>query len=409
MGGFAEACHAAQLGRRMLISSIDVHHVAVPLKRRIKHASHERTTSDNLIVRVRLGNGQVGVGEGVPRSYVTGETIETAFDAISSFDAARAIGRPADMQAVVEALARFTLPSIEADPRGMAGNAARCALELAILDAYGRAFGVSASQALRMVAIPGLPLRDRPGLVWYSGAITAEDPVRELYSALKLRLYRFSQTKIKVGVDGQDDPRRLQQLRRILGPRMDIRIDANEAWGPDELIEKVAPLLPGRPSALEQPVSHENVDCLAELRPGLGVPVMLDESLCGEPDGRRAIERGLADLFNVRLSKCGGIFPSLRLVAMARSAGLGVQLGCHPGETGVLSAAGRHVASNVRGFRYVEGSYDRHVLARNITTRGVNFTIHGLARPIKGPGLGVDVDETALDALTVRKVHLDHA
>ncbi|WZO99660.1 enolase C-terminal domain-like protein [Isosphaeraceae bacterium EP7] len=393
----------------MLISSIDVHHVAVPLKRRIKHASHDRTTSDNLIVRVRLDDGRVGVGEGVPRSYVTGETIETAFRALSGVDVARAIGRPSDMRSVVRSLERFTLPSIEDDPRGMDGNAARCALELAILDAYGQAFGVSASEALRMAEVPGLPLRAKPGVVWYSGAITAEDPRRELYSALKLRLYRFSQTKIKVGVDGQDDPRRLRNLRRVLGPWMNIRIDANESWAPHELIERVAPLLGSRPSALEQPVSHEDVGSLASLRPQLGVPVMLDESLCGEPDGRRAIEAGLADLFNVRLSKCGGIFPSLRLVAMAHTAGLGVQLGCHPGETGVLSAAGRHVASNLRGLRYVEGSYDRHVLARNITTKGVNFTIHGLAWPIKGPGLGVTVDEQGLDALTVRKVHLDYA
>src|SRR5947209_109268 len=58
--------------------SIDLHHVRVPLKKPIKHASFERADSDNLVVRVTLADGTQGFGEGVPRSYVTGETIDSA-------------------------------------------------------------------------------------------------------------------------------------------------------------------------------------------------------------------------------------------------------------------------------------------------------------------------------------------
>ena len=85
------------------------------------------------------------------------------------------------------------------------------------------------------------------------------------------------------------------------------------------------------------------------------MPVMLDESLCGYPDAVRAVERRTADLLNVRLSKCGGIVPSLRIMALARRSGLGVQLGCHPGETGLLSAAGRHVAATSAGSATSKG------------------------------------------------------
>jgi L-alanine-DL-glutamate epimerase-like enolase superfamily enzyme len=122
----------------MSIRSIGLHHVAVPLKKTIRHASHERVTSDNLVVRVTLNDGQVGHGEGVPRSYVTGETIETAFATLAKHDVARAIGHPADYSEVVRRLDEMHLPETVADPRGMFGNAARCALELAVLDAYGR-------------------------------------------------------------------------------------------------------------------------------------------------------------------------------------------------------------------------------------------------------------------------------
>ena len=237
----------------------------------------------------------------------------------------------------------------------MAGNAARCALELALLDAYGRAFGESVGRAVELAEVPGLRRHSSPRTVRYSAAITAESRRNELISAIKFRLYGFRDVKAKVGVAGQDDVGRLKWIRRILGSRMDLRLDANEAWSADELLERVAPLRKFGISVLEQPVPHGEADALADLRPRLGMPVMLDESLCGYPDAIRARNLGLADMFNVRLSKCGGIFPSLRIIGLAQRSGLAVQLGCHPGETALLSAAGRHVASRVAGAQLCRG------------------------------------------------------
>ena len=385
----------------MSISSLKLFKVAVPLKRVIKHASFERSESENLVVRVKLSDGIVGYGEGVPRPYVTGETLDSAFTALEAHDWSAFMGRPSSFAQVVERLEKLTLPETEADPRGMAGNAARCALEIAILDAYGRRFGELLGRAVELAKVDGLDRILPPRRVRYSAAITAESARAERISALKIRIYGFHQVKIKVGTRGQDDGRRLERLRQLLGRRMDIRLDANEAWPIDGLVDRVQPLLRFGPTALEQPVPHAEVSALAELRPRLGVPVMLDESLCGYPDALSALELRTADLFNVRLSKCGGILPSLRIIGLAQRSGLGVQLGCHPGETALLSAAGRHVASRVGGLRYVEGSYDRHILAANLTTEDFTFGYGGRARPIKGPGLGVRVDPAALEAMTL--------
>jgi muconate cycloisomerase len=386
----------------MTVRSIHLHHIGVPLKKPIRHASHERTTSDNLVVRVTLADGTTGYGEGVPRDYVTGETIETTFATIASIDWAREIGDPTDYPAIVRRLDAFRLPENEADPRGMAGNAARCAVELAILDAYGQRFGRTLGDAIRCANDDGLPLTDTPTRVRYSGAITAESRRGEWISAWKMRLYGFAQVKLKVGVAGQDDPARLARFRRILGGRRDLRIDANEAWPAAEAVERARPLLLYRPTALEQPVAHREVECLAELRAKLGVPVMLDESLCGYPDATHAIAHRTADLFNVRLSKCGGILASLRIMALAHQHGLGVQLGCHPGETAILSAAGRHFAANVAGIRYVEGSYDRHILKENLSIEDITFRYGGWAAPLRGPGLGIKVNPEALARMTVK-------
>lgn len=388
----------------MKLERITLYHVAVPLRKPIRHASHERSVSDNLVVRAELADGTEGYGEGVPRSYVTGETIESTFDALAKFDAARIVGDVTDYPRLVERLEGLSRLSPPDDARGMAANSARCALELALLDAYGRHLAEPVSEALRIAGgDSGGLLNSKPQGVRYSGAITADSARKERISAIKMRVYGFRQVKVKVGVEGQDDPGRLALFRRILGRRMNIRLDANEAWHASGLVERVRPLLRFNPSALEQPVPHEEVGELGHLRKELVVPIMLDESLCGYPDAVRAVDQGLADILNVRLSKCGGMLASLRIVRLARQHALGLQLGCHPGETGILSAAGRHFASLVRGLQFVEGSYDRHVLGRNVTREDITFGYGGKARPLKGPGLGVTVDPEILESLSVRR------
>jgi muconate cycloisomerase len=162
---------------------------------------------------------------------------------------------------------------------------------------------------------------------------------------------------------------------------------------------------------VEQPLPHAEVAALAELRPQIGMYVILDESLTSEADARAAIELRLCDRFNLRLSKCGGFLACLRLAAMARNAGslgnptgpLGYQLGCHPGETGILSAAGRHWACAVEYVSYCEGSYDRHLFHRLITHKDITFGYGGRAPALAGPGLGVTVNPSALESVTVKQ------
>ena len=111
----------------------------------------------------------------------------------------------------------------------------------------------------------------------------------------------------------------------------------------------------------------------------------------------------MCDLFNLRLSKCGGFIPSLRLAQLARRHGLGYQLGCQVGETALLSAAGRQFACSVAGLRYLEGSYDRHLVREALGTEDITFRWGGWAPALPGPGLGVTLDPRALERVTIRK------
>jgi muconate cycloisomerase len=382
------------------ITELTAFHVKIPLRKPIRHASHTRSDTDNLVIRCVLDDGTEGFGECVPREYVTGETIDSAIELVRTSDVRGQLEACHDFTQAVAVAERLRLRPVPGDDRNCRGNAARCALELGFLDACGRYFGEPLSAVTRLAA-PDL-YQPRPR-VRYSGAITSADGFKVWAAALRLRVWRFAQIKVKVGIAGQDDARRLKVIRRIVPGKADLRVDANEAWTPAKAAERIRALEPFRISSVEQPVPHADAACLAEVRRQVKTPVMLDESLCSRVDAERAVEQHTCDLFNLRLSKCGGFIPSLRLAQVARRYGLGYQLGCQIGETALLSAAGRHFASSVVDLRYVEGSYDHHLVREALATADLTFGWRGLAPTLPGPGLGVSVDPQALKRVTVRK------
>ncbi|MFL5243963.1 MAG: mandelate racemase/muconate lactonizing enzyme family protein [Gemmataceae bacterium] len=375
-------------------------HVAIPLKRAIRHASHTRTSTDNLIVRCLLADGTEGYGEGVPRDYVTGETLDSSIQLLKQSYLPNQVE---DCQTFLEAVhlaERLKVAPVPGDERGCNGNAARCALELAILDAFGRHYGEGLKEVTRLLA-PELH-RAVPE-VRYSGVITSARGLKARLVAWGMRVYGFQQIKAKVGITGQDDSKRLRTIRSAVGPAMDLRIDANEAWNLEEAVHHIRALENFNITSVEQPMPHAELDKFAELRRQVKTPIMLDESLCSFYDAEQAAQRQACDLFNLRLSKCGGYIPSLRLMQFAVKYGIGCQLGCQVGETALLSAAGRHFATSVRGLRYLEGSYDRHLVREALGIEDMTFQRGGLAKAVVGPGLGVTVDAEALERVTVRK------
>lgn len=384
----------------MQVVALEVRHVRVPLRRPVKHASHTRTDTDNLIVRCTLSDGTVGWGEGVPRDYVTGETVESAIELLKRSDLPAQLPACASFEDVVRLVERLRLADVPGDDRQCRGNAARCALEIAILDAYGRAFGQPLSAVAKFVAPDLFEAREQ---VRYSGVILSAKGWKARAMSLGYRLTGFHQVKVKVGIAGQDDVKRLRVIRGCLGSSMDIRIDANEAWPASEAAERITALERFGITSVEQPVTHEEVAELAKVRKQVRTPIMLDESLCSEVDAERAVREGWCDLFNLRLSKCGGFVPSLRLAELAVRHGLGYQLGCQVGETAILSAAGRAFAGSVTGIRYLEGSFDRHLLHDALATSDITFGRGGKAPVLTGPGLGITVDPARVEAITARR------
>jgi L-Ala-D/L-Glu epimerase len=382
------------------IVAINAFQVRIPLRKAIRHASHIRTDTDNLVIQCILEDRTEGWGEGVPRDYVTGETIDSALALLQRSNLPGQCDSCPDFTHAIALAERLRLADVPGDDRRCQGNAARCAIELAVLDAYGRRFGVPLSDVTRRLA----PDLYRPQAnVQYSGAITSARGFKLRLAAWAMRLYGFRQLKVKVGIAEQDDVARLRSIRKRVGSGMDIRIDANEAWPAAQAADRIRALEPFGISSVEQPSPHAELAGLAEVRKQVRTPLMLDESLCSKVDAERAVALGACDLFNLRLSKCGGFIPSLRLAQFAQANGLACQLGCQVGETAVLSAAGRHFASSVGGLRFLEGSYDRHLVREALATSDFSFGWGGKAPALPGPGLGVVIDPRALARVVVRK------
>lgn len=398
----------------MQIHRLTAFHVPIALRKPVRHASFTRTDNDTLLIRCVLRDGSIGWGEGLPRTYVTGESIDTAWQQLAQtpldrladarftapFDAAEAVNRlplhPAD-------------PACPQEHRECFGNSVRCALELALLDATGRSCGRSLADLIREhPEFTGIS--QFTSSVRYSGVITSQSPAQQLLSALKMRLFGFQHVKVKVGTAGLPDSECLARIRTVLGRHRGLRLDANEAWHCETLPQQVEPLLRFHPLSLEQPVPHSEVAGLAEIRRQFlqpaGLPVMLDESLCSAEDADRAIAGQWCDAFNIRLSKCGGILRSLRLVQLARQHGIRCQLGCQVGETGILSAAGRHFACSVSDLWFLEGSFDRFLVRDRLTEQDLTFGRAGHAYSLLQPGLSIDVDECRVRQLALRTLEL---
>jgi L-alanine-DL-glutamate epimerase-like enolase superfamily enzyme len=376
------------------IARVELLTVELPFRFSFGHALAERKSSTNIFVRVGLEDGTVGYGEGVPREYVTGETVDGALTALTERQVPVVLGReltdPADVPSLLDDVPG-TAPSGELD------LAARCALELALLDAFGRHFGLSVAHWLGSA-----PTAE----VHYDAVLPFSSPKKVAALALVIRALGVRQVKAKVGGDLEKELRSLRVLRRVLGPRADLRVDANCAWSAEEAIRVIGRLQEVSLSAVEQPVAGEDLDGLRKVTAETEPAIIVDESLRTVEEARTLAEARACDAFNIRVSKCGGLLNSARIAQIAREAGFFCVVGAQVGESGVLSAAGRHLAAQI-GPRYLEGSGGRLLLKEDVTKENVLPGRRGRARTPTGPGLGVEIDEEVLARLGTVQRTLD--
>ena len=378
----------------MRITSGTVYALDIPFVEAFRHSAHARRACDSVILRVVDEDGFVGFGEAAPRPYVTGETPQSVVEHLVTELWPSLVG--ADLpEPVAEGLAALDEVIPETALRGViAPNAARCALELALVDCGLRSRGTSL----------GALVPPRRQSISYSGVISAAEPELAARRARQMKLIGLEDVKVKVGI-GQD-LERVRAVREAVGPEVSLRLDANGAWNLDEALAFADAVVVFGIAALEQPLPRHAVADLSVLREASRIPLVADESLVTLEDAERLLDADAVDMFNVRISKCGGVHRSTRIICLADEAGVAVQLGSQVGETAVLSAAGRHVAAWTPRLSCSEGSYGTLLLAEDVSVDPLHFGHRGRARLLMGPGLGTEVVEERLRRYAEQVVEL---
>ena len=390
---------------RSAVKSIAVFPLAIPLRRKVIHAASERSVADPIVVAVELNSHVVGYGETLARPYVTGETAASVEESIQRVFVDHLVEmHPASFPLALEAIE--ALPG--EDRAGMAIPAARAAVELALLDAYSRHFGRPISDAPGWM---GLNEFGPPGsirTIRHSGVLATAD-VKSLKRLMRLFWwYGIRDFKLKVGNEGDDQRLRWAWCylgRAIAKGRATLRIDANGAWNLQQAVERLTAWGDVPLASVEQPLAKGAEDDLSKLKERVQTPLVYDESLTTRDDAERLVALQVADAFNIRVGKCGGFLPSLRLARLARRRGVTIQLGCMVGETSILSAVGRKFLELVPQVRFAEGSFGPFLLSRDVVHHPLRFGYGGRVQPLGGYGWGIEVDETKLAALTVDKPH----
>lgn len=386
-----------------VVHRVSVFSLTVPLPRQFGRASDERLAAKSVIVAIELVNGTVGYGEAHPQPEGTSEHVEPVVDAVSNVFVPYLMDfHPASFPEVLEAAEG--LPWFDAEGQWLAVT--RAAVEVALLDATMRRFGRDIDAVVQWMGLPGFGVPGSLPHVRFSGMLTGESLPSTLRQLRRMYWGGLRQFKLEMGLP--DDRERLARVaaylrRPLAGGRCTLRIDLNGRWSKDEAIDRLAAAADIPIAALEQPLERGREEDLLILRDLFDIPIIHDESVVTIEDGVRLVSLGVADGFNIRIGKCGGLIPSLRLAALARREGVRLQLGCAVGETSILSAAALRFLQVSPGVEWAEGCYGPLLLAGDVVAKGLRFGYGGRPPQIHGGGLGPPVDTQRLTLLCDRK------
>ena len=266
----------------------------IPFKQAFRHATATRARTESVLVKATNSHGLVGLGEGCPRSYVTGETVETAQ---SFFETHR---QSWESWQGLEDLRTWMIDN----PRLIDMNpSAWCAVELAQLDLWGKEQGQSIEVLL------GLP--EVTGSFQYSAVLGADSLSTFQKQAAQFSTLGFVDFKVKVSGTLEDDQCKINLLKRLDVTDLRIRLDANNLWKYPEQTVAYLQSLHCSFLAIEEPLQVGDYEGSRTINRQLGLPIILDESFLREEQLQNVQGDPSGWIINIRISKMGGIQRSL--------------------------------------------------------------------------------------------------
>ncbi|TCI65966.1 mandelate racemase/muconate lactonizing enzyme family protein [Exiguobacterium sp. SH3S1] len=362
----------------MKLEKIELFAIELPLKVPFIVSYHRYDVMPSVIVKMTTECGLVGYGEAVADEHVTGESLESTISVIRHLLGPLLIGRnPMHLERIHDEMER----AIRDVP------AAKAALDIACHDLIGKKLGQPVYELLGGRYHDAFPV---------THVLSIGEPEAMAAEASEQVGAGYTAVKMKVGVDVASDVRRVEAVRQAVGPDVPIRVDVNQGWvNAAKTLQAMRKLEPFDIDWVEQPVKADDFEGMLEVKGKISVPLMIDEGVRGVADMRRLTMMQAAHKVNVKLMKCGGIYPAKKLVHMAEMSGIECQIGSMV-ESSIASSAGFHVAFSSKIVQSVELTGP----LRFATDVG-NLTYDlPFIRLNDRPGLGVDVDEDVLRRLT---------
>lgn len=294
----------------MKITGMKIEKVQIPLKEPVKAAFATVSYLESVLIQVTTDEGFVGYGEAAPFAPVTGETVDGVIAVLDLFRQGLAGMNPMDIEAV----------HVMMDSLITGNGAAKCAVDLAMYDLMGKSLGQPVYKLLG--GYSNVVLNDITIGISTPTAMAAE--ARRLVEEDGYHIL-----KIKAGINYRDDIRTMKLIRQAVGPDIRLRVDANQGYSVSSAVCALEGFREYGIEAVEQCLPHWDMEGSAYIRSKVnGIQIMLDESIHEPVDAARACRLGAADIFNIKLMKCGGLYPAANINAVAEANGVTCMVGC---------------------------------------------------------------------------------
>lgn len=351
--------------------------IRMPFTEDILWGSGRRIGTTRLVCRIETDAGFTGWGETI-------SLIANVPAVFTDIVARLAIGYPV---ADVERLHRHVLGAGFYHHK-RAAVMAIAALEMAMWDALGK------QAKLPLYALWGGRWRKDVEAAAY---LFTNDP-----EALKPRLQRFLDSgyetfKVKIGFDERSDIRLAETARTVIGDRA-LRLDVNGAWNVATAKRQLEKLRAMDPAYVEQPLELDDLAGHAALVAAGPVPIALDESAYTLSDVGNIARARAADVVLLDPHEAGGLWQTIKAAAICEAVGIPVTL--HSGaELALSQSAYIHLAASIPNLSIAIDT-ERAYLGGDISTNAPVLS-NGRFEVSERPGLGIDVDESALEKYRV--------
>jgi muconate cycloisomerase len=376
------AAPEAKIGARapLIIRRVDAIPVALPLTKPVAMAGETVSRALNILVRIEATNGTVGWGEAASAPTMTGDTLPGLVAAVRDHLAPSLIGEDAWMHPTLGQKLSHAL---------YGNTGAHSAVEMALLDLTGRSSG------LPLVDLIGGAVRRAVTPMWLLGNST---PEQDIVEAKQKHAQGFGFFKLKIGTKPVEaEIAATLALRRAMGA-LPLCADANCGLSFADARRYVEGAREADLMFVEQPLAHDDLDGLSRLTQLSPIPIGSDEGIHSLADIERHHRCGAGGL-SLKLIKLGGVSAALEAAQLCKRLGLSVNIAAKIAESSIASAAAVHLACAAPGIDWGV-SLTHFYLAADIVTAALPIAVGKVALP-SGPGLGIEVNETAVERFRV--------